>query len=239
MGLQSFRLIVFVLNVLAVYHAGYGCSQPRNWRTKGASMRATQADFVILGKVVQSPFPTRQHLGFPQLGPYEARFRVICTLKGRLHSKYVNVSGFGYVPGHCVSSRALQNETYIAFLRKRHGRYFVAEINSQDGTIPFKKSILRKIKRRLRCKGDLNKSRKRCVAFLRTARKSSEKSAMKFKVKESSVELKLDLTATDNSSRIFDLTESDFERNRCLGLKQSWLAVNIFAGLYCIGFLVT
>ena len=202
-------------------------------------MRAIHADFVILGKVVQSPFPTRQRRGFPQFGPYDARFRVICALKGRLRPKYVNVSGFGYVPGHCVSSRALQNATYIAFLRKRHGRYSVAEINSQDGTIPFKESILRKVKRRLRRKGDLNKSRDRCVAFLRTVRKSSKKSAMKFKVKGSAVELKSDLTATDNSNRIFDLTASEVERNRCLGLKQSWLAVYLFAGLYCIGLLMT
>jgi hypothetical protein len=238
MALQSSRQIVFVfLNVLAIYHLGHGCSQPRNWRSKGASLRAIHADFVILGKVVQSPFPTRQRSGSRHFGPYDARFRIICALKGRPRAKYVNVSGFGYVPGHCVSSRALRNETYITFLRKRRGRYFVAEINSQVGTIPFKKSTLRKVSRRLRRKGELDKSRNGCAAFFRTARKSSKKSTVKFKA-GNAFQMKLDLKVTDNTSRAFHSTTSKVERNQCLGFKPSWIAV-LFAALHCVGILLT
>ena len=240
MGSHSLRQIAFVLNVLAIYHAGDGCSQPRNWRSKGVSMRAIHADIVILGKVMQSPFSTRQPSS--QFGPYEARFRIICALKGRPRAKYLNVSGFGYVPGHCVSSRALQNKTYIAFLRKRQGRYFVAEINSQVGTIPFKKSILRNVIRRLRRKGVLNKSRNGCAALLRTAHKSTKKSVKKSDIlkthKESAVETKSHLIATKNVDRFFNLTTSKIERNGSLGLKSSWLVVT-FVGLHCVGYLLT
>ena len=235
MGLRSLRQIVFALHVLAIYHAGYGCSQPRYWRSKGVGMRAIHADIVILAKVVRSPFRTRQTTKFPQFGPYDARFRIICTLKGRLRANYVNVSGFGYIPGHCVSSRAQQNATYITLLRKRRGRYFVAEVNSQVGTIPFKKSILRKVVRRLRRKGELNKTRNGCAALLRTTRKSARASKVNA-YENSALENKSDLTATKTVDRVFGLTTSAIERNRGLRFKSSWLAV-ILVG--CVGYLLT
>ena len=222
MALSSLRQIVFA--VLAIYHAGFGCSPPRNWQRKGVSWRAIYADIVILGKVVQSPYPTRQSSNTTSLrsGLYDARFKIMCTLKGKVRAKYVNVSGFGYIPGHCVNSRAHQNVTYITFLRKRHGRYFVAEVNSQVGTTPFKKQILRKTTKKLRRKGELNESRNNCAAFLSKA----EKNSAAFKTK-------YNFTATENGDHIFALTMSEKDKSRGLVLKPSWLGV-FFVGLHCV-----
>lgn len=222
MARSSLRQIVFA--VLAIYHAGFGCSPPKSWRSKGVSLRAIHADIVILGKVVQSPYPRQSsHAASLRSGLYDARFKVVCTLKGKVRAKYVNVSGFGYIPGHCVNSRALRNVTYITFLRKRQGRYFVAEVNSQVGTTPFKKKILRKVQKRLKRK--LNKSRNNCAAFLSTAKKSAKKN--------NASKTKYNFTATENGDHIFALTMSGKDKSRCLVLKPSWLGV-IFVGLHCV-----
>ena len=200
MGLSWLRQIygqmVCVFGVsLSIYHAGYSCSPPMNWRTKSVSKRAVDADIVILGKVVESPFPSRQPpraSKFRQIehGPYNATFEVICTVKGKHRTKYINVSGFGFIGGHCATSRALRNRTYITFLRTRHGRFSIAEVNMQSGTTPFKTSILRNVIRRISRRrnlvrrsrklkksrnGKLNKSRNGCATFLRAARKSAKK----------------------------------------------------------------
>ena len=236
MALSSLPQIVFVF--LAIYHAGFGCSPPRNWRSKGVGWRAIYADIVVLGKVVQSPYPTRQ-LHALRSGPYDARFEIMCTLKGKVRAKYVNVSGFGYIPGHCVNSRARQNVTYITFLRKRRGHYFVAEVNTQVGTTPFEKKNLRKVLNRLRRKGKLNKLRYGCAAFLNTAKKSGMKSQLQKSFGNSAFKTNSNITATQNAGHIFALTMSEVEAGRGFALKSSWLGV-IFVGLHCVvGYLLT
>ena len=243
MALTSLRQFAVILNVLAIYCAVDACSQPRHWQAEDASVRAIHADIVMVGKVMRSPQLSRQinATTFSPSGPYDARFRVFCALKGKLRAKYVDVSGFGYVPGHCVNSRALRNGVYITFLRRRRGRYFVAEMNSQIGTIPFKKSIFRKVVRKLRRSGQLNepgnKLRRKCTAFLRTGRKSGKKSSEQPQG-DKKFARKSDLTGTKSTDLQFGLTMSSPGGNGSSRFELSWFGVLMF-GLHCANYLLT
>lgn len=129
-----------LLLAMAICHTCHSCSPPLHWKAQEVSKRAAIAEIVIVGKVVRRGTSERKN------GLYGARIEVLCVLKGGAQlPAVVEVLGFGRVAGHCVHSAALQNATYIAFLRQRHRRYFVAELNNQPGTVPFEKPLLRSI----------------------------------------------------------------------------------------------
>lgn len=107
------------------------CSPPDGWIPQDPSERAKKAEIVIYGTVTRAP---REQGKF-----YNATFRVYCVVKGKSLPKFVNVSGFGSVAGHCTSSRAQVNRTYIAFLKRNAGVSFsVHEVNVQEATVRVK-----------------------------------------------------------------------------------------------------
>lgn len=158
----SLFLRLVVILAMAICHTCHSCSPPIHWKAQEVSKRAASADIVIVGKVVRRRTNERKN------GLYGASIEVLCVLKTAGSGSaaaaaapapfptVVEVFGFGRVAGHCVHSAALQNVTYIVFLRQRRGRYFVAEVNSQPGTIPFERAVLRSIAK------EIGTRRRRC-----------------------------------------------------------------------------
>lgn len=208
------------------------CSPPRNWRSKGVSLRATRAEYILIGKVVKSPYTSkdRNKKSSKENGPYNAKFHVVCSLKGKVSKKYITVSGFGYVSGHCTNSRAFQNETYIMFLRKRKGHFKVAEVNSQAGTSLLKMMILRKVVRRLDKKGQLNISHNSCTALLTKSSKTKRMSVKRSKLQDSP-------KAEMNSNKPTPVMEKDHAKNNSKNFKFHFPLIII--ALYCAHYLLT
>lgn len=162
------------LLVMAIYHTCDTCSPPIHWKPQEVSKRAAIADIVIVGKVVRSPHRRatrerearlRRRKSTGKVGLYDARIEVLCALKGGPLPQFVQVSGFGQMHGHCVNSPALQNATYVGFLRERKGRYRVAEVNNQRGMIPFKQHLVRSIGK------EIGSARKSCAnIFVKNSR---------------------------------------------------------------------
>ena len=159
---------------MAICHTCHSCSPPMHWKSQEVSKRAASAEIVIVGKVVRRRTSERKN------GLYGASIEVLCVLKAAGSGTaaaapfptIVEVLGFGQVAGHCVHSAALQNATYIGFLRQHNGRYFVAEVNSQPGTIPFERAVLRSIAK------EIGTRHRRCLNVLAESHRNATKHRM-------------------------------------------------------------
>lgn len=195
MGSNCRLVLILGLLAMAIYHVCYSCSVPKRWKVQEVSQRAAVADIVIVGKVANRPYRTarKSKAKERQVGNYNARFNIICTLKGGPLPAFINVSGFGYMPGHCVTSRALQNKTYLGFLRKRNGRYAVAEINVQKGTVLFNQHLLQRVIKKL----GMKKHRNACSDIFRKYNQKKAKKSKVIQYRDELAESKRHTTATE------------------------------------------
>lgn len=131
------------------------CSPPNGWTYLSDGERAQKAGLVVYGTVVQSPRSGPSASFRHRERHYKALFKLHCVFKGPKLPQYINVSGFGYVPGLCTNSKAYLNRTYVVFLKGKtrsssRGRFRVDDVNVQDGTIEVKtkaklKEIIRSV----------------------------------------------------------------------------------------------
>ena len=131
-----------------------GCSPPNGWTYLTDSERAQRAGLVVYGTVVQSPRSGPKAKGSHHRDRhYKAVFEVHCVFKGPKLPQFINVSGFGHVPGLCTNSKAYVNRTYVVFLKGRNvssRKFRVNEVNVQVGTIEVRtkaqlKEIIRSV----------------------------------------------------------------------------------------------
>lgn len=230
---KLFRLVL-VLGLLAmvIHHACHSCSPPMHWKHQEVTKRATIADIVIVGKVVRSPYRTsrKRQASEPQAGLYDARFKVFCALKGGPLPSIIKVSGFGQVHGHCAHSHALENESYVGFLRKRNRRFFVAEINNQRGTIRLNQNLFRRIVGQLGVKDNDH-------SCLNIWQKRTKKPPVELEETLYRDQVKTRLTVI-NTERTY--TAASLKDISNAGFKQSpgWV-LQVLMAMYCLGFLPT
>lgn len=154
------RVITLLSIVSSFYILDFGtdaCSPPNGWQYISDGERAQKAEIIVYGTVVQSPRTGLKSERGPRYRQrhYKARFQLHCVFKGPKLPNFINVTGFGHVPGLCTNSKAYLNRTYVVFLKNKNrfrGRFRVDEINVQRGTIEIKSKV--KLKEILRAVGE-------------------------------------------------------------------------------------
>ena len=149
--------LIFVLAFTVLNSVGEACTPPKDWQYLSNAERAQKAEIVVYGTVVQSPRmgPKSDERGHRYLlRHYKAQFKLHCVFKGPKLPQYINVTGFGFVPGLCTNSKAYLNRTYVVFLKNKYssrGKFRVAAINIQVGTVEIKSKV--KLKEIIRAVG--------------------------------------------------------------------------------------